>query len=80
MCQPTRKNGQQNERPHDWQEEAIRQHQLYPDLSEFLSTFLASPNSYSAANAQETPQEEQNHRQSFLKCIFEITFVFDICK
>ena len=72
MCQPTSKNGQQSERPRDWQEEAIRQHQLYPDLSEFLSTFIASPNSDSAANARETSQEEQNHRQSVLQNIFSL--------
>ena len=72
MCQPTSKNGQQNESPPDWQEEAIRQHQLYPDLSEFLNTFLASPNSDSVANARETPQEEQNHRQSVLQSIISL--------
>jgi len=72
MCQPTSRNGQNNESPHDWQEEAIRQHQLYPDLSEFLSTFLASPNSNSAANAREAPQENQNDRQSALQNILNL--------
>merc|ERR1712213_189158 len=54
MCQPKSKNGQQNQNPHNWEEEAIRQQQLYPDLSEFLNTFIASGNSNSAANTGET--------------------------
>merc|ERR1711963_66957 len=72
MCQPKSKNGQQNQNPHNWEEEAIRQQQLYPDLSEFLNTFIASGNSNSAANTGETSHQEQSQHQSTLQNILTI--------
>jgi len=72
MCQSKSGNGQQNESSHNWEEEAIRQNQLYPDLSEFLNAFLASANTNSAANASEAPQPEEDRRQSVLQNILAV--------
>jgi len=72
MCQPKSGNGQQNQSPHNWEEEAIRQQQLYPDLSEFLNTFLASGNSNSEVNPGETSHQEQSQHSTTLQNILTI--------
>ena len=72
MCQPKSGNGQQNQSPHNWEEEAIRQQQLYPDLSEFLNTFIAANNSNTAANPGETSHQEQSQNPSTLQNILTI--------
>ena len=72
MCQPKSGNGQQNQSPHNWEEEVIRQQQLYPDLSEFLNTLIASGSSNTAVNQEETSHQEQSRHQSTLQNILTI--------
>jgi len=63
MCHSTPTNNQGSGQSNNWEEEARRQNQLYPDLSEFLDSL------FSPANPNVTSQTDQDQRQSVLRNI-----------
>ena len=58
MCNPTSENNSQTDRSSFWQEEAMRQNQLYPDLSRLLENIFPSENQRS------DPKNDPIHEQS----------------
>jgi len=66
MCHSTSPNGQGNGRSNSWEEEARRQNQLYPDLSELLDSM------FSSQNPNATSQTDQDQRQSVLRNILSM--------
>ena len=67
MCQTATGNSQQNGGTNNgWEEEARRQTQLYPDLSELLDAI------FSSTGPNPAPQTEAGQRQSVWKNIFDL--------
>jgi len=66
MCQSTGSNEQGKGSSNTWEEEARRQNQLYPDLSEFLDSI------FSSENPNTTWQTDQDQRQSVIQNILSM--------
>ena len=66
MCHSTPTNPQGSGQSNTWEEEARRQNQLYPDLSELLDSL------FSPTNPNATSQTDQDQRQSILRNILSM--------